>query len=356
VADALGNIDVRRNGSWEPFFPFAIYQARGEPYDRYSAQGFNCIMFNQFSLQAVEAARRAVSDLNPYGMMSMIEIAQYMRPDAPLYADVAGVERLTRAMAASRGSENVLAYYWDNEAWSEMDVPRAITDRIKLADRDGDGRRIRPILMLQGNPGMIRQYNDMVDLAMTYNQPVADFILQRIGGQRLPWTLVVFSDIGEPRKLRSGVYRQLALGARGIAYYKDPLDAGPHIEELPIWDEFRNLRIEIDRLLPVLRASQWTPWTAASSFPAVTVGTRDYRGEGYLIVCNDEDSAVNFTLSFAGMPYSPSALIEFFGGRRISMNSRGPAGGSVAVSLAAYGAAVYRVEPASTTVGPTRSK
>ena len=166
--DALGNIDVNREGTWEPFFPFGIYQAAGQSLAKYSEQGFNCIMFNQFALRAVDRARAAVSSFNPYGMMSMIEIAQYMRPDTLYYNDVAGIGRQVASLTASSSVDDVLAFYWDNEAWSEYEVPLAITEQIKRFDRDREGRRIHPVLMLQGDSGMFRQYNGMVDTGMTY--------------------------------------------------------------------------------------------------------------------------------------------------------------------------------------------
>ena len=246
-------------------------------------------------------------------------------------------------MNASSSADNVLAWYWDNEAWSEYDVPLAVTEQIKRCDRDPEGRRIHPILMLQGDSGMFRQHNGMVDLGMTYDRAVDNFILQRIDGQQLPWTMVVLSEIEDPGVLRSSVYRELAIGARGIAFYRDPLSSGRRIEALPIWQEFPILRTEVDQLMPVLRATHWTTWTAVASSSDVTIGTRDRGGECYVILSNALAKPLDFQVSLFGLPYTPAMLTDFFTGQQIPMTVKEPAG-IAAVSLGPHGTAVYRIE------------
>jgi hypothetical protein len=341
--DGLGNFEVNRGGVWKPFFPFGIYQLPTEDYSKYSAQGFNCVMFNQFGTTILENAAKAVSGFNPNGMMSMLEIVPYVEPGSRSYNDRAGLSRAIGEVLRSRYAANVLAYYWDNEQWSEYAVPAGITDEIKAADRRKDGRRQHPILLLQGNSGMFRQYAGMADLAMTYDDKASDFMLQRIEGQQLPWTLSVLSGIDRPENLRARLYRELALGAKGIAFYSDPLERPDNtrvrLETQPVWSEFPKIRRELDRLAPLLREPAWTAWTAAPTSADVTVGTRDYLGSGYLIVSNNRPEPSAFSVSFAGLPYEAGSLIDFFSGRCAAAVR----GGSAGISLDPFGTAVYKV-------------
>ena len=341
--DELGNWGLKRRGLYEPVFPFCIYQQLGKNLSLYSAQGFNCVMFNQFGMSLVEQARKAVSRFNPYGMLTMIEIAQYVAPGAWAYNDLSGLARNLATLLQSPFAANILAFYWDNEAWSEYAVPQAVTDLIRRSDRLVGTRRIRPILMLQGNPGMLRQYNDMVDVAMSYSVPVDNFLQQRLEQQGLPWALAVISETDDPAVLRAAVYQQLALGARGIAFYRDPLSNGRGIESMPIWPAFAELRTELDALLFLLRQAAWTSWEAVASSSSVTVGTRDYRGLGHLILSSDSAAPLRLSLSLHGLSYRPAALVDFFSGSRLGFEPDG----TVIVPLPARGTAVYRIEPAS---------
>ena len=155
--------------------------------------------------------------------------------------------------------------------------------------------------------------------------------------------MAVLSEIEAPGLLRSSVYRELALGARGIAYYRDPLSSGRRIDGLPIWQEFPKLRTEVDQLMPVLRASHWTHWAATATSPDVTVGTRDYRGECYVILSNALAKPLDIEVSFSNLPYTPAMLTDFFTGQHVAMRIKEPVG-IAPVSLGAYGTAVYRVD------------
>jgi hypothetical protein len=184
----------------------------------------------------------------------------------------------------------------------------------------------------------------MADLAMTYDDKASDFMVQRIEGQQLPWTVSVLSGIDQPGNLRARLYRELALGARGIAFYSDPLERGNggrvRLETQPVWAEFPKVRRELDRLSPLLRGPAWTAWTATPDSSEVTVGTRDYLGSGYLIVANSRSEPLAFSVSLAGLPYQAGALIDFFSGRCAAAVR----GGSAGISLNGFGTAVYKVE------------
>jgi hypothetical protein len=155
----------------------------------------------------------------------------------------------------------------------------------------------------------------------------------------------------DPAKLRSALYQMLIGGGKGIAFYKDPLDGTrTPLPTVPAWDEFPQLRREIDRLMPLIRRPHWTAWTAAASRPDLLLGTRDLNGEGYLFAVNLSDRPVTATATLKGMDESPSELIDFFTGKKAgSLVSTGKKAGSSGersgtLSLPSHGTAVYRLK------------
>jgi hypothetical protein len=95
--------------------------------------------------------------------------------------------------------------------------------------------------------------------------------------------------------------------------------------------------------MPILQQPQWTSWSATASTEGLTIGARDYRGEGYLILSNSLDQPVRAAVSMNELPYPVLALVDFFSGQRTEIRS--PRSAHIAkISLPAYGVAVYRLE------------
>lgn len=91
--------------------------------------------------------------------------------------------------------------------------------------------------------------------------------------------------------------------------------------------------------MPLIREPHWTAWRALPDHLQVTAATRDYRGEGYVILANHEGRALRVTVTFEGLPYAPSALRHYFSDQAIAMQD----GHRAVIPLDRYGTGVYRL-------------
>jgi hypothetical protein len=341
--DSLGNYEVLRNGSWQPYFPFAIYQdVSKKSYQDYSNQGFNCVVFNQFGTDVIQRAKDAKSAFNPDGMMSMVELSQYILPTMSRYNNLADLKVKLQALVKSPQINGVLDYYFDNEAYTQYDVPKAVTDLIKQYDVNASGQRLHPIWANTGNGGMARMINGMVDTIGDYsNNGYNRFLsLGNVGGQKKPLAIGITSAT-TPAELRNELYQVLIAGGKGFAFYKDSFNLAPNgpLSNLPIWNEIPKLRAEVDKLLPVIRQPHWTGWKAIPSDPRLIVGTRDYHQEGYLLLANPTDQTINGTISLSGLSYLPTVVEDALSGSVVE----GVTGSSLNVLIPPYGTAAYRL-------------
>jgi hypothetical protein len=342
--DSLGNYEVLKNGVWTPYFPFGIYQNTNlTSYQIYSDQGFNCVMFNQGGGTSIlQEAKDAKSAFNPDGMMAMIELSQYISPTMPLYNNLTDLTNMVRNVVASPLSSNILAYYWDNEAYTQYSVPQAVINTVRSLDVNASGQPLHPVSMHMGNEGMARMYNSLVNSVGTYtgNGYNRFVTIANTEQQQNPMGLGVTSAT-TPEALRSEVYQVLIAGGKGIAFYKDPFHVAPFgpVSSLPMWQEVPKLRSEIDQLLPVLRQPHWTSWKADASDSRILVGTRDYNGEGHLLMLNPTDQPLTFQVSLSGLSYLPTTAVNFFTGAIATS----VLGSQLSVTLPAYGTAVYRL-------------
>lgn len=360
--DALGNFTVANHGVMMPYFPFCVYNTFDDTADatrariqKYSNQGFNCIMYNEFSETALQWAKSATSTFNPGGMMSMIDINQYIaqqKPDAP--PDMNELNAKSSALARSSLFGNVLGYYWDNEQWNQYTNALQATSIVRLNDANR-GRRQHPIIMLQGNQAMTRAYRTMVDVAMDYlrdgfaaptrrelTTAQRFSILGNLQGQTIPTGLGVISEEATAAGLRRQVYQALIAGVKGIAYFKDggcyenyngadgPNGVGcADMSQREAWAEFPKLRQEIDKLMPVIRQPLSTNWAVglkSSPGPSpIQVGKRDVSGVPVLILLNTSSNSVSSLATFAALAGKPAAVYDYFTGKKIASVNRTPA-------------------------------
>jgi hypothetical protein len=341
--DSLGNYEVLRNGSWQPFFPFAIYQDISKTsYQDYSNQGFNCVVFNQFGTDIIQRAQDAKSSFNPDGMMSMIELSQYILPTMNQYNNLADLKTRLQALVKSPQISGVLDYYFDHEAYTQYDVPKAVTDLVKQYDVSASGQRLHPIWANTGNSGMARMINGLVDTVGDYaNNGYNRYLsLGNVEGQKKPLALGITSA-ATPEELRNQLYQTLIAGGKGFAFYKDPFHIAPYgpVSNLPMWNEVPKLRAEVDKLLPLLRQPQWTHWKAVASDPRLIVGTRDYNLEGYLLLANPTDQTITGTISLSGLSYLPTMVEDALSGSVVE----GVTGSSLSILIPPYGTSAYRL-------------
>ncbi|HUT91988.1 MAG TPA: hypothetical protein VMY37_21005 [Thermoguttaceae bacterium] len=334
--DALGNFEINKNGVWTPFFPLCMYSDNYRDWSVYSQQGWNTIIWTGAASQ-VKQAKQAVSDLNPDGMLAGFSISQYTFPSGWAYNNLDDLRAKLREIFDQDLGDNLLLYYWDNEVnHDQWQVPVDVANTIKSVDVDASGKRRHPIYALQGEFNMARLHasRGLVDVSGTYVGGGAAatggagqgddhglLILDRLEGQISPAAFAQFNGVDGPGDMRLRLYNSIILGAKAMGYWRDCYKAcdekfmksvGP-VDKRAWWPDFPNLRREVDRLLPLIRRPHWTTWSVNVQPPrSVRVGTRDFDGEGYLIMVNQTSQQQKATVSLAGLAYVPMEVRDYF--------------------------------------------
>jgi hypothetical protein len=371
TVDALGNMQVKKNGAFQNFFPLCIYADNRRPnaWQLYSNQGFNCDAWGWYD--TIVAAANAVSPFNPDGMMSGYGIGQSMNSPGWFWdTGGANIHNLAEDMKATgKFHTHLLWYYWDNEnVWDQWNNQMVAANQWKTEDTVG-GVRSHPFYGLQGSYNATRMYHNPAngqtccDMAGTYTTEGNTGGAGHAGGQSVMWNLegqtfpvVIEQWNGVHRFVAAGdfrrvIYQHVMTGAKGFGFWRDcyPDDCGgiaAPVEQTPWWSDVPNIRRELDAMLPMLRQPHWTTWTASTP-AALVVGTRDYNGKGHLMVLNNSAAPVTATFTLAGLPYTPTTLTNYFTGATVTSFT----GNSFTVTIPALGlnsgTAVYRVEAAA---------
>jgi Concanavalin A-like lectin/glucanases superfamily len=352
--DDLGNIEVNKSGTWTSFFPLAIYgDGSRSDWSVYSDQGFNMNMWAG-SYVSIQKAKDATSTFNPDGMLSGLQIAQYTSPLGSKYNDITHLEDTIQDIIDEGLMGSLLWYYWDNEnSYSEWSVPLAVTNKIKEMDEDANSNRQHPIYVLQGNEGIARSFNNstvtMTDVVGDYvtggdtGGALGHIILNSIEEQTQP-VVIAQINYGVGNHMRSRLYTAIAKGARGMGFWRDTYNnptLRPAVEDMDWWDDFPDIRREIDKLMPVIREPHWTTWTLACDDDGMEFGTRDYEGRGHVIAANDTDSSITATFTISGLTsYTPLIVKDYFTGKLIAHIESN----EFTVTIPSCGSAVYVLE------------
>lgn len=354
--DALGNFEVKRKGVWEPFFPLCMYSDNYRDWSVYSTQGWNTIIWTG-DAQQVQQAKDAKSEFNPDGMMAGFAISQYTMPGAWAYNNIDDLRAKLKGIFDRGLGDNLLFYYWDNENHHDQwQVPAEVIETIRRTDVDSTGARLHPIFALQGTYNIARVHaaRGLVDVSGTYfggdaaetgmasgSGEAGFFILDREEGQTSPAALAQFNGVNGSGDMRLRLYNAIILGARSMGYWRDCY--GPNqkeawsvgrVDEKPWWPDFPNLRREVDQLLPIIREAHWTKWKATVDRPAVVhVGTREHKGERYLIVVNQTTTEQKVTVTIAGLPHEAKDVRDVLDDKHVASIG----GNSFSVSLPGIG-------------------
>lgn len=358
--DALGNMRLREQGGWKPFFPILIYpKNRGtrEDYRRYAEYGFNtvnqvnCPVRRDSPKRSVMAAE-ATSQFQPNGLLFSFSLDRTLDPEGPLYGDLDDITSHIDELSDDGMLDRVVMYNWDNEHF-EYDVAADACARVRERDPDA------PIYSLNSREGLARMYaNDhanMIDLTGEYLRPVEGssgaasdipqglLVLDRLEGMRNPPFIMQLNGLSTPGDLRTRVYAGLILGARGLSVYAD--DRGryaPPIEETEWLEEMKSIRREIDALLPLIRQPHFTDWSLdVRSNATLFWGTRDM-GHGYVILVNTSGSvAADATITPVGLGYRLGSVRDFFSGSDVGVVHDD----SFSVSLMPQRTAVLELKP-----------
>ena len=237
--DCLGNIEIFRSGNWRSFFPLFMYADHTRPetdeegWMIYSRQGFNGNMWASVA-GTIRRAKNAVSDFNPEGMMSGMQVAQYISHTGWVYNDLDDLEKQILSIKDKGLMDHLLFYYWDNEhVYGDWKVPSAVTHKIMELDVDEQEKRMHPIYALNGNEGLARKYKceeaHLTDITGNYigsdngeagTRTDGFVVLDNIQGQRQP---VVIAQInrGVGMEMRPRLYAAIAKGAKGMGFWRD---------------------------------------------------------------------------------------------------------------------------------------
>jgi hypothetical protein len=355
--DSLGNIEINRSGVWEPYFPLCIYQksnASQEDLNAYSNQGFNCTMWGWLEGLNEDFFKKrlnATSAYNPHGLMAMGDFSGYTAPlDTTHYNNTEQLTAMINSMMNNPSfNDSFLGYYLDNEQHAEYPVIKNATDTIKALDSNGQQRN-HFIYMLQGNIGLTRIFDDLVDSVGAYADSFPTSIgydnllnVSNIQNQNKPLTIVVSSNQKDSSAsgLKSQLYQTLIAGGKGLAVFKDPMfGTNIPIEQTDAWGAIPGLRKEIDQLMPLIRQPNWTSWrVVASANTQVQVSTRNYKDEGYILLVNSTDKEQNVDYKLNGVPYSVGSLNNYFDDNKVADVENN----QFSVKLPAFGTAVFRL-------------
>jgi hypothetical protein len=280
------------------------------------------------------------------------------------------------AVKASPAHDRLLWWYDDNEMvfekWSEkMDSVWALNQQDRTVV--GSGTRYNPFFFLQGNFGMARAYRrasdgwNAAEITGTYADQTNSGGAGLAGGldilinqhnQTVPASLVnanIVTSSMAPGALRAALYTFLGRGMRAWTMWRDcyrndcggsanPLHTVPWLPDVP------NLRRELDAMLPLIRQPHWTNWTVThTGGNNLHVGTRDYAGNGHLIIVNDTAASKTVTFTLSGLCYTPQTVVNFFTGATVAAVT---GGNTFTITLPAVGinsgSAVLRITGTST--------
>lgn len=341
--DKLGNIEIFRNGKWQPIFIFGIYADKNRSnWKTYSKQGFNTNMWASSS--------RIIKKGSDVGLYSNLQIGQYVIDVDWLPKDNAKkinhLENTISKIKSDRLMDKVIFYYIDNEFYKISDELINVTNTIKSLDIDKNGQRMHPIYMLNGAYGIARKYNNISDITGTYvaqdrtGIPLSENFtgLQINENQKQP-AVIAQINRGVGLSFRPILFGAIAKGAKGFGFWRDG-GSGIDIEKAAWWNDFPNMVKEIEQMMPLIRESHFTDWTVECDNDAIIFGSRMLKNKGHLIIANPTNSKVQANFTISDLPYSISLVKDYFSGDiagDINMNI-------ITITLNPYGTKIVRID------------
>jgi hypothetical protein len=305
-----------------------------DDYSVYANQGFNCNMWAGSAAQ-IRMAKNA-------GMMSGYSLAQFVNDEGWAYENMDRLERDLATIVNSDVYDSMLFFYWDNENSWGIENWEANTQMLEIARRLDGGNH--PMHVLQGNYGVARGYDndtyDFQDLTGAYAAGDANalVVLNNLQNRKTPVNIAQINR-GVGNQMRPRFWGAVAKGARGFGMWRDAEDQP--VEQMEWWDDFPQIRAEVDALLPVLRQPHWVDWTVAVSPDNVECGGREYEGGAYLIIANPNGTAINPSFTISGLSYTAEIVRDAFSGWVIKSNP----GNSFNMEIAAHDARIIRLVP-----------
>ncbi len=311
--DKEGNIEIKQNGKFVPFFPIGIYTDEDrKDWSIYRKLGFNMNMW----ASNVASIRKSKES----GLYSMMQIVQYMVPVDPAWIpqdEKKKKEHLKRTLESIQKEnlwDNLLFYYVDNEFYT---LDKKFTDIIDIVRHED--KNAHPIYMLNGAYGLARMYNDFIDLTGTYvakdgyETPIVEnfLVLNTTQNQKIP---VVFAQInrGVGKNFKPILYGAIAKGVKGVGFWRDGGSAGD-IAKRAVAMQLPQVAKEIAQMMPVVRAPLAKNEEQGScDNEKLLYGTKITPKEGYMIISNPTRKKREAQCSFTHFPYTIQKVEDYF--------------------------------------------
>jgi len=366
--DELGNIEVKENGRWQPFFPFIIYPdgyrqnlKNGPAEDDdgwkiYSKQGFNAILIgeaNYMVKDAIDADLRPLIHLGWY----------YAKPkNKKLHLNFERIRQRLDELKATGMFEHLLFYYIDNEIHGTYKPMKAVTDCIADWEKTNFDNQLQiPVYIVNGSPNLAPQYKNhrhrIADITGTYigNKGFGTnnfTVLDNSPNQKMPVAIAQIN--GNKVPLRTRLYGAIAHGAKGMGYWRDftPNNPDNHIDspdykpekdvtKTPWWNDFPNIVKEVEALMPLIRQPHWTTWKVRADNDMIDIGTREYQNECYIIIANYNPEKVNVNFEVSGLSFADCRIEDYFAPhKKIACMSDS----SFNLRLPPYGVGIYKLK------------
>jgi len=363
--DELGNIEVKKKGLWQPFFPFIIYpdgyrhtlkkkQTKNAGWEIYARQGFNTILIGSENYMAKNAIQA--------GLRPMVGLTWYYNPKKKLYLDFEHLQKRLDELKTTGMFDHLLFYYIDNEIHGTYKPMKTVVEYIENWEKTNFNQRLQiPVYMLNGSPALAPQYKNsqhrMADLTGTYIASKGfgtdNFLaLDNPANQKMPVAIAQMN--GNKMPLRTRLYGAIANGAKGMGYWRDFAPNNPanrpgspnykpekDVTKTPWWNDFPNIVEEVEQLMPLIRQPHWTTWKVSADNDLIDIGTREYQNECYIIIANYNAEKVNVNFKVSGLPFADCRIEDYFAPhKKVACMSDS----SFNLRLPPYGVGVYKLK------------
>jgi hypothetical protein len=337
--DKLGNFSVKKNGKWTSIIPKLISRGSVDDAEYFKSQlkeyknhGFNGVIGMYDRSHVIKAFDAGLEYLVGMGASSN---TQPNGKEGP-YSSVVGDE-ITRmkdmlSYVKSKGKPYAFLFHYldnENEKLQEYTFKKIWADYINANDKDGSGRRARPIFYLNGQFGVARMYNKhLMDMTGAYvgmgsaGSPAEGAPKQTLGiigvtqGEHAPANVIQLQTyMGD--KFIPSLWFGIIQGGKVISVWRDGNGDGrefsdPKPFQQEVWaTDIKRIFKELDTIAPIIKRPHWTTWKANfAGSEYVNVGTRDYQNFSYLIISNHSDNDEIITINFEGIkPKSVKSIL-----------------------------------------------
>jgi len=360
--DKLGNFSVNKKSQWTPIIPKLISRGSVFPDHYFKSQlvayknyGFNGVIGVYDKSHIIKAFDAGLEYLVGMGANSNTQRdgseAEY---SSAVGGEKARMIEMHRYLKSEKKPYAMLFHYLDNEneKLQEYKFKQVWADYIDANDRDDSGSRARPIFYLNGQYGLSRTYNKLMDITGSYvgmgsaGSPAEGAPKQTLGVINVSHQAAAPANVIQLQtylgdKFIPSLWFGIIQGGKAISVWRDGRGDGSDIlEPKPfqeyVWaDEIKRVFSELDSIASIIKRPHWTDWKAKfEGSEYVNVGTRDHNGDSYLIISNHSDTDETISIQFKGI--TPKKVNAFLGASFSSVVNNGQVNISIGHGNAGY--------------------